>query len=484
MKTLYYKALGSLRSASPALILALMLAGCASNPTGGTNFVLMSENRELEVGQEEHQKLIESTPIYRDAKLQAYVEKIGKKMAAVSHRPDLEYHFTIIDSPEINAFALPGGYVYVNRGLLTFLTTEAQLAAVIGHEIGHITARHAVRQQTAARTGNIVATTVSIASQVVTGTSVLGETASLFGGALISGYGRDMELEVDALGAEYLIRAGYDSNAMVDVIGVLKNHEDFMKKTSNRGIAYHGLFATHPRNDTRLQQAVEQAAQVGEVAQADVDPAEFRSETTGMIIGPSLQNLTGGQARNRYYQQLLNYTLVFPNEWAYTETTTTVTASAPDNKGEIRVEAQRLQTLKEPRLFIREDLKIPDLQQSEPLNQFGLPGFTGLRPDTGERIAVLYYGQRAFVLTAKTSDEANNGAILESIRSFRPISSGEQIYANPLQVQWVLVNGPVTYSQLARQSRIPQFPEDTLRLMNGDYPAGEPQVGEWIKISN
>src|SRR5690606_37865048 len=110
-------------------------------------------------------------------------------------------------------------------------------------------------QQTAARTSNILATTAAVASVITTGTTVLGETASLFGGALVSGYGREMELEADGLGAEYLVRAGYDANAMVQVIEVLKNHEDFMKKTSNRGPAYHGLFATHPRNDTRLQQA-------------------------------------------------------------------------------------------------------------------------------------------------------------------------------------------------------------------------------------
>src|SRR5690606_14493703 len=139
------------------------------------------------------------------------------------------------------------------RGLITFLTSEAQLAAVLGHEIAHITARHAVRQQTAARSANILGTAVSVASIFATGTNVLGDTASLFGGALISGYGRDMELEADGLGAQYMHRAGYDPAAILEVIGVLKNHEDFMKLTSNRGPAYHGLFATHPRNDARLQ---------------------------------------------------------------------------------------------------------------------------------------------------------------------------------------------------------------------------------------
>ena len=210
---------------SGSLLVALLLGGCASNPTGGANFVLMSENRELEIGKEEHEKLMKSSQVYQDAKLQAYVDQIGKKLAAISHRPDLEYHFTIIDSPDINAFALPGGYVYVNRGLIDYLTTEAQLAAVLGHEIGHITARHSVRQNAAAKTS----TALSVVAVLATGVSSLGETASLFGGALISGYGREMELEADGLGAEYLVKAGYDANAMVEVIEVLKSQKEFQQ---------------------------------------------------------------------------------------------------------------------------------------------------------------------------------------------------------------------------------------------------------------
>src|SRR5688572_26148381 len=163
----------------PHLLLVAALSACAANPTGGVDFVLMSEKGEIERGKEEHAKLIESQPIYKDAKLQAYVEKVGKKLAAISDRPDLDYVFTIIDSSDINAFALPGGFVYINRGLLAYLTTEDQLAAVLGHEIGHITARHAVQQQAAGKTANILATTVVFA----TGVSSLGETASLFGGA-------------------------------------------------------------------------------------------------------------------------------------------------------------------------------------------------------------------------------------------------------------------------------------------------------------
>jgi len=469
------------RLASRSLLMALLLAGCAANPTGGANFVLMSEKRELEIGKEEHEKLLQNSQVYQDAKLQAYVEQVGKKLAAISHRPELEYHFTIIDSPDINAFALPGGYVYVNRGLLDYLTTEAQLAAVLGHEIGHITARHAVRQNTAAKTS----TALSVVTVLATGVSSLGETANLFGGALISGYGREMELEADGLGAEYLVKAGYDPNAMVEVITVLKNQEDFMKKTSNKAPAYHGLFASHPRNDTRLQQAVKQSTAVQGTQAAVVDAAAFREATTGLLVGPSLQNMTGAEARNRYYQTLLGYTMVLPDAWTLEETTTTMTAKAPEGaEGLLKVEAQRLQQNVEPRLFIRDVLKIPDLQQAETLRQFGLDGYTGLHPTTEERIAVVYYNHRAFVITGNSNNEALKTALLASIKSFRPIARNEGVFADPMKITWIQADGRTRYADLAKQTRLTDAPEDMLRLMNGHYPTGEPQAGQWIKVVN
>jgi predicted Zn-dependent protease len=285
----------------------------------------------------------------------------------------------------------------------------------------------------------------------------------------------------------------------VEVIAVLKNHEDFMKKNSNQAPAYHGLFATHPRNDTRLQEAVRNSTGNGDALRAEVDPDEFRLATTGLIVGPTLQNMTGNQGRNRYYQTLLSYTMVLPDAWIFEETTTTMTAKSPepaatdgaeagevtkDGQGVLKVEVQRLQQNLEPRIFIRDVLKIPNLQQAEPLRQFGLDGYTGINPATKERLAVVYYGRRAFVFTGTASNEALHGAMLDSVKSFRPIARNEGIFADPLETNWIQAQNGMTYEALGKQSRLPQFPVDTLRLMNGDYPGGEPTPGEWIKIAN
>ena len=462
------------------LSLSFFLTACAGNPTGGANFVLMSESAEIEKGRELHAEMLQQNPIYQDPELQAYVEKIGQKMAAISHRPELDYVFTIIDSPDINAFALPGGFVYVNRGLLTYLNSEAQLAAVLGHEIGHITGRHAVRQQTAARS----ASAASIALIFATGVD-LRETTSLISGALISGYGRDMELEADSLGAEYLFNAGYNPLAMVEVISVLKNHEDFSKRTSNRtAVSYHGLFASHPRNDTRLQEAVGKVGALSDQQITESDPAVFREQMSGLIVGPSPQNAAGGDQRNRYYQTLFNYTMLIPEGWSKEETTTTMNSVSIDGGSSIKVEAQRLQQSKEPRLFIRENLGIGNLQQSESISQFGLTGFTGINPDTGERVAVFYLGPRAFILTSSAGEGFSDEQLMESIRSFRPIARNEMLFANPVHVTYIQADGQITYADLARQTRLTEHQEDMLRLLNGDYPFGEPESGQWVKIAN
>ena len=148
------------------LLLALVLAaGCAKNPvTGKRELTLVSSDQELQMGREGHQAIVAEYGIYDDPAITAYVDSIGHRLARVSHLPNLEWHFTVLDDPVVNAFALPGGYIYITRGILAYLNSEAQLAGVLGHEIGHVTARHSAKQvtnQTLAGLGLGVATVFS-----------------------------------------------------------------------------------------------------------------------------------------------------------------------------------------------------------------------------------------------------------------------------------------------------------------------------------
>lgn len=475
-----------------ALFIVSNLVSCAVNPaTGGPNLVLMGENREKEIGQEEHEKVIASQPIYQDSDLQEYVEYVGNKIASVSHRPELEYTFTIIDSPDINAMALPGGYVYVNRGLLTFMNSEAQLAAVIAHEIGHITARHAVQQQARGALANAAATVGGFVTAVATGSGYAGsqisQVASIWAQTGLSGFGREMELEADSLGAEYLLKAGYDPAAVIDVVTVLKNQEDFNRLVSGSGGGYHGLFATHPRNDTRLQEAI---AAVGDLDEGEItenDNSSFREVIDGLIVGASAASQQQDE-RNRYYQTSLGYTVVFPDDWEISETLTTVTASSAQT-GNARIEARRIQANIEPRVFIRDTLGITNLQRSEALNQYRLLGHTGTHINANgntERVAVIYFGPRAYVYRGEIADASNvdeiDDQLLESIRTFRAIQRGETLQGAEMKIKYVQASEFFDFEVVAQSSRIANYPEETLRLLNGYYPSGSPEAGEWIKL--
>jgi predicted Zn-dependent protease len=378
--------------------------------------------------------------------------------------------------------ALPGGFIYINRGLLAYLNSEDQLAAVIGHEIGHVTALHYVRQIAASQTNSVLANVLVFA----TGMGSLGDTSTLLGNALLSGYGRDMELEADGLGAEYSTNAGYDPLAVLDVLGILKDQENFTKLTSSGPIPHHGVMSSHPRNDIRLQEVVGRATALAKQNQSgsNVDPQIFREKINGLALGQSSQ-MAGSEARNRYYQSLLNYTLVFPDGWSWSDTTTTLNANSTNDALSFSIGVQRLQELKEPRLFMQEDLNLSDLQKTESLSQFGLQGYTGINPADNSRMAVVYYGPRAFIMTgieanSNLSDE-NDALLLEAIRSFRPIATSERNIADPISIQYVRSDGK-TYTQLAAENPFDANTEDLLRLYNGDYPRGEPVAGEWIKI--
>lgn len=470
---------------------SVVLVSCATNPaTGRPSLVLMGEGRELEIGREEHEKVMSSMRIMEDGPVTEYVNEVGQRLAAVSHRDDMDFTFTVIDNPEINAFALPGGYVYINRGLLTFLKSEDQLAAVLAHEIGHVTARHAVQQQARGNLGRTAASVGGFVAAVATGSAYVGSELSQLGSlwtqAGVSGFGREHELEADTLGAEYVRNAGYNPRAVLEVLSILKDQEDFNVQVAGQRAGYHGLFATHPRNDERLQNAVGSVSdEAAPDAEYEPDPAKFRQVMNGLVFG---ERQGGGSWGQRYYQELLGYTMVFPPEWTLRESPTTVTATAPEEAATLRVETRRMQTRMPPHQFIAEEFGY-DLTETETLNQYRLQGFTGLlrEPEDGvmQRVAVIYMGLRAMIFhgtvqDGERSDELDQ-MLMGSIRSFR-VSQPDEQDRSELNIEFVRAGPQFSWEALAEQSPLTRYPEETLRLINGYYPIGDPEPGEWIKI--
>ncbi len=433
------------------------------------------------VGDEMYEKFVSDGAIYDDPELAAYVTRIGRSLVENARRDPDDFTFTVIDSPDINAFATPGGYVYINRGLLAYLDNEAEMAGVLAHEIAHITANHSLERQSASVANKVLATTVYI----LTGSGDLADASTMYGTELVSGYGREQELEADGLGAEYMYKSGYDPEALLEVIGVLKNQEMFQrlkaKETGQKKGSYHGLYASHPRNDKRLQTVIRAAGelQTDEYLESPEVPGEFQSHMRGLVWGPSVQGL---RPENRYYHNKLKFTFAHPEGWTVTPSAQQIVATADDGTASLTIRIQRLDASQSPQAVMESTAK-GDLADGKALEQAGLKGYTATSSGAGtsKRLAVIDY-RYTYLFEGSAQDfTASDADLLAIIESFRPMHPKETKVSDPRYVQYIQVPRGATMESLASSVRIPDA-EAQLRLINGLYPRGEPRTGDWIKV--
>lgn len=456
----------------------------------------MSEEKEIEIGRKMHAEILSKTPRYADEELQAYVNDLGQLLASHSERPHLEWHFTVLDSKDINAFATPGGYVYLNSGLMTYLQSEAQLAGVLGHEIGHITGHHASRQTSAARWSQALSTIAAVAVGVGTGSGQAANATrglgDLAGTALVRGYGRDMELEADGSGAKYLRAAGYPPQAMISVIGALKDQERFSrlkaKSEGKQAISYHGVFSTHPRNDQRLQNVVKEVGALEASKAIRGNDGLFERHMDGFkFLETSLNIKTVG---SRYMNRPMDFTLAFPSGWSVKTRGAVIQGRGPKDSAVVQLRVQRLKDDVSPETYLRDVRQFSNLEQGESLNQDERLGFTGIVPATGpyprRRVAVIYHKNRVFMFTAQADNSALQNfydtLFMATLWSFRPLSNYEKNIALARQLTWIQVGENTSFAELAKHSPVKNFAEEELRLINGYYPSGEPKPGTWLRI--
>ncbi len=464
-----------------------LLANCAVNPaTGRQNFVMMSETEEVRTGRKGDEEVRKEYGVYDNPALQRYVNEIGQRLAQKSHRGDLEYHFTVVDSPEINAFALPGGYIYITRGIMAYLNSEAELAAVLGHEIGHVTARHSVQQYSASMAANIGVVLGSILVPELRGGAQ--DLLNLLGKALLSGYGRDHELEADRLGAEYLARAGYDPQAMVKVVGILKNQERFDAEIA-RGEGreprrYHGLFATHPDNDARFKEVVGEASRFVPQTPTDDRQAAYLAQINGMVFGDSPSQ--GIVRDSRFLHDELGFGLNFPPTWKVKNSPDKVIALSPENDAQIDLLLAG-PARGTPTDFLRRSIRLEAGNELDTTPINGLPAATlsGTRQGKPVKVGVIFFRDQSFILvaTAKTPAAYNRHrtAISSAIGSFHALQDAERKLAKPMRIHNRTAKKGETFANLARQSPLGKNAEGYLRLMNHAYPSGEPQAGQPLK---
>jgi len=319
------------------------MASCATNPVSKSpEFVLMSESDELKLGQKlsvEVAKQLSLLP--EDDPLVKYVDFVGQRLAAVSDRKDLFYRFHVVDDATINAFALPGGYIYVHRGLINFMNSEAELAAVLGHEIGHVTARHAVQQYTKMQSYNLGMAITSIFVPVPYGA---GQLSNLLAAAIIQGYGREAELQADELSIRYLLRAGYDVEATTRILATLKRTDDLdaMEKrdVGEKVVNYHGAFSSHPETKKRIEQAVA-TSRINHPITGFVGHEVLLKLLDGRPYGDSTKQ--GAVVGQRFLHPKLGIQLEFPDRWAIRNTPKALTARIRKEDAYFRLSVKELQ---------------------------------------------------------------------------------------------------------------------------------------------
>jgi predicted Zn-dependent protease len=307
-----------------------MSSACSVNPaTGEREIALIGEQQEIQMGREADQQIVATLGLYEDPELAAYVQSLGARLAASSERPDLPWTFRVIDDPTVNAFALPGGFVYVTRGIMTHLRSEAELVGVLGHEIGHITARHSVSQISRAQLAQLG---FGLGMILVPELRPFGDVASVGLQLLFLSYGRDDEREADELGVRYMGRTSYDPRELSGVMSMLERSSE-VGGGSGRVPEW---LSTHPdpgNRATRIQQIVQESG--ADLSNALVRRNEYLRVIDGTVFG--IDPREGFFRDNVFHHPELAFRFTFPRGWATANTKQAVQAVSPNQDAAMEV---------------------------------------------------------------------------------------------------------------------------------------------------
>jgi predicted Zn-dependent protease len=462
------------------------VVSCATNPaTGRREFTLMSEAQEIGIGRESDPQIRAEMGVYDDPELQKYVSDVGMRLARLSERPSLPWQFTVVDQPAINAFAVPGGFIYLTRGILPFLADEAELAGVLGHEIGHVTARHSAQQYTRSLGGMIGLTALGAFVPAARPFGQLSETAL---GVLFLKYGREDELQSDELGAKYSAGGGWDPAGVPGMLSTLGRLDEAAGE--RKGIP--NFLSTHPDPLSRVME-IEPSIQQLRGGRTDLvtDRDAMLRRVDGLIYG---DNPAQGIVRGRtFLHPPLRFRVDFPERWQVVNSPQQVVAKAPD--ADVYLVLQLVQKPVGPDI---RDVAANSMRnagfraiEGERTSISGLDAFVGLYEGQIEglgvvaaRAAHISHNGNVYMLAGIVSPDVfrqADGTFLSSIRSFRALSAGEADNIRPNRIDLYVVRAGDTWASLAERSGGAIKP-DTLAIMNHVSPASTPAVGARIKI--
>jgi predicted Zn-dependent protease len=474
----------------------LLFNSCSTNPVSGKREVsLVSEGQELALGKEADPQIVAQYGLYENAALQQFVQTKGRQMGAVSHQSNLEYTFRVVDSPVLNAFAIPGGYVYLTRGILAHFNNEAQFAGVLGHEIGHVTARHSAQQQTKATLAQVGLLAGVIASPRF---GQYAEQAQQGLSLLFLKFGRDDEREADQLGVEYSTKIGYDAHQMADFFQTLQREQQ-----KAGGEALPPFLSTHPDPGDRyntVHQLATEWQQKAPATKLQVNRDSYLRMIDGIVYGDDPKQ--GFVENSVFYHPELKFQFPVPQGWKYQNTPQQVQMAPQDGKALLMLTLAPSETLEAAgqQLVQQYQLKVVESQNTT-IN--GLPALAIVADQVAQQqqqqgapqqaaetsartlIHLIRYGNANYVLLGASSPQdftAYAPQFTSTAQGFRPLSDLDKINRKPERVRIKTLKLRSNLGQALRNNGVPEARLEEMALLNGMQLNEQVNAGSLIKV--
>jgi predicted Zn-dependent protease len=473
-----------------SLVSLLLISSCARNPvTGKREVMLMTENQEIALGKESDPSIVAQYGLYEDATLQAFINEKGREMAAISHRPNLPYEFKILDSPVVNAFAVPGGYVYFTRGILAHFNNEAEFAGVLGHEIGHITARHSAKQYSK----QMLLQGLFIGGMIVSEDfRNFADVASQGLGLLFLKFGRDAESQSDQLGVEYSTTIGYDAVKMANFFNTLN------RMTEASGQSIPTFLSTHPNPADRFQNVQSMAKEKqspGKNYQVNRD--KYLRMIDGLVYGEDPRQ--GFVEDQVFYHPELAFQFKIPQNWQYQNSPTQFQMAEVNGRAMMVLGLENAQSLQAAQSAIIERNQLTVIDQSQ-VRVNGLDAIAMISEQvplsTGQQASgqaaslklltyIIQYGANIYKIHGVSSKDDFNQffpIFKATMTDFSKLTDADKLNRQPTRIKIVSVKNSTSLTNALRS--FDSSPEDLekLYLLNGMTANENVTQGSLIKI--
>lgn len=462
--------------------LNLTLLSCAVNPvTGEKELSLISASQEKAIGEQTDLEIRAQYGLVEDQQLVSYIDGIGRAIVPHTHRPDLEYHFAVLDTPVINAFAVPGGYVYVTRGILALISNEAELATVLGHELGHISARHSLKRMSQMI---LVQTGLAVVSAVDKRLADIAGLASVGLQLLFLKYSRDDEYQADSLGVAYSRRAGWSPVFMIDFFHSLEKLGDL-----SGGRPLPGFLSTHPLTKDRIEKV--KAMITEEDSKLKINQNAYLQHLQDLVFGDDPRQ--GFVEKGKFYHPQLRFVFSIPEKWPVQNTASQVRLSSKDGQAALILMVEKssedLPTYASKKIANLRGARLLGEDRLETRNFPSYHAYYLMESSEGEaiyvRLGLIRYGEYIFSfygLAQWRNYPSYDEKFKNVIRSFDELRDPVYLNRQPLRMKLVRVGGKEKINQLLEKEGVPKNLWPQLAIMNKVELEAVPSAGTLIKI--